>query len=213
MSLSQEIETVLALCGKIDDSPHRYMLIKDGMGFASRNYIGQRNLLIIDKQDGQSIVLTGNMLKKFNIEMSVFGWDENGNIRNPDHGITFKGTAEEADIVQNEIIERYFNAIIQEEDEIRTMQGKPTIKEEQIAKTNLQQRNALLQSQMTEIDEKIKKLDDELNSGLEESINAGNVKVTWQKHQQMVKAIHDLCDEHDVLRWEFEKNERELYYL
>ena len=103
--------------------------------------------------------------------------------------------------------------VMKEEDEIRMLQGKRTIEEERMHKKTLQQRNALLQSQMTVIDQKIKKLDAELQDELEQAINAGQVKMTWKKHQQMVKAIHDLCDEHDVLRWEFEKNERELYYL
>ena len=211
--LNHEIETVVALCGGIDNSPHKYMLIKDGMGFASRNYNGQRNMLIIDKENGQSIVLTGNMLKKFNLEMSIFGWDENGNVRDPHHEIKFKGTTEEADTLCNEIIARYFDLCIKEEDEIRVLQGKPTIQEERIMKKNLEERNAVLKSAMTAIDDKIKNLDAELQTGLEESINAGTVKITWQEHQKMVKAIHDLCDEHDVLRWEFEKNERELHYL
>jgi len=211
--LSHEIETVVALCGGIDDSPHKYMLIKDGMGFASRNYTGQRNMLIIDKTDGSSIVLTGNMLKKFNIEMSIFGWDENGNVRDPKLEIKFKGTSEEADVLCNEIIAKYFDLCIKEEDEIRIMQGKPTIQQMREIKKNLQERNEVLQSQMTAIDDKIKNLDDQLQSGLEESINAGTVRITWQEHQKIVKTIHDLCDEHDVLRWEFEKNERELHYL
>jgi hypothetical protein len=213
MSLNQEIETVIALCGGIDDSPHKYMLIKDGMGFASRNYTGQRNLLVIDKENGQSIVLTGNMLKKFNIEMSIFGWDQNGNVRDPNHEITFKGTAEEANVLQNEIIERYFNAIIQEEDEIRIMQGKPTIKEQQMAKKALQERNTVLKSAMTAIDDKINNLQKELDDSFERYFNHETNALDWKSQQKIIKSIHDLCDEHDVLRWEFEKNERELYCL
>jgi len=158
MSLNHEIDTVIALCGGIDDSPHKYMLIKDGMGFASRNFCGQRNMLIIDKTDGSSIVLTDRMLQKFNLEMSVFGWDENGNVRNPRLEIKFKGTTEEADTLCNEIIAKYFDLCIKEEDEIRVLQGKPTIQQAREIKKNLQERNEVLQSSMKIIDDKINNL-------------------------------------------------------
>jgi hypothetical protein len=204
--LGHVIDTVVALCGGIDDSPHKYMIIKDGMGFASRSFYGERNMLIIEKSTGNSIVLTGNMLKKFNLEMSIFGWDENGNPQDPAKPIKFKGTSEEADILHNEIIAKYFDLFIKEEDEIRVLQGKPTIQEEREIKKNLQERNEVLQSQMIVIDNKIKELDDKLNS---ETVTSSN----WNSLQKLVKSIHDLCDEHDVLRWESEKNERQLYYM
>jgi len=204
--LGHAINTVVALCGGIDDSPHKYMIIKDGMGFASRNFYGERNMLIIEKSTGSSIVLTGNMLKKFNLEMSVFGWDENGNVRDPRMEIKFKGTPEEADILHNEIIAKYFDLFIKEEDEIRVLQGKPTIAQAREIKKNLQERNEILQSSMKIIDSKIKELEIKLDS---ETVTNSNYKSL----QKIVKSIHDLCDEHDVLRWEFEKNERELYYM
>lgn len=130
--LGHIIDTVVALCGGIDDSPHKYMMIKDGMGFASRSFYGERNMLIIEKQTGSSIVLTGNMLRKFNLEMSIFGWDENGNLQDPEMPIKFKGTFDEAYSLQNEIIAKYFELFIKEEDEIRVLQGKPTIQEERM---------------------------------------------------------------------------------
>jgi hypothetical protein len=211
--LGHAIETVVALCGGIDDSPHKYMLIKDGMGFASRNFYGERNLLIIEKATGDSIVLTGNMLKKFNLEMSIFGWDENGNVRDPRMEIKFKGTPEEADILHNEIIAKYFDLFIKEEDEIRMLQGKPTIQEERIMKKTLQERNAVLQSQMIVIDNEIKELERKLDDNFERDFNHGTVSLNYKSQLKIIKSIHDLCDKHDVLRWEFEKNERELYYM
>jgi hypothetical protein len=211
--LGHAIDTVVALCGGIDDSPHKYMMIKDGLGFASRSFYGERNMLIIEKSTGSSIVLTGNMLKKFNLEMSVFGWDENGNVRDPRLEIKFKGTPEEADILHNEIIAKYFDLFIKEEDEIRVLQGKPTIQEERIMKKTLQERNAVLQSLMKIIDDKINNLQKELDDNFERDWNQGTTALNYKSQHKIVKSIHDLCDEHDVLRWEFEKNETELYYM
>jgi hypothetical protein len=73
-------------------------------------------------------------------------------------------------------------------------------------KKNLEERNSILKEKMSQIDIKIKELDIKLNS---ETVTSSN----WKSLEKIVKSIHDLCDEHDVLRWEFEKNERELYYL
>lgn len=211
--LGHAIETVVALCGGIDDSPHKYMMIKDGMGFASRSFYGERNMLIIEKSTGSSIVLTGNMLRKFNLEMSIFGWDENGNLQDPSKPIKFQGTSEEADILHNEIIAKYFDLFIKEEDEIRMLQGKPTIQEERTMKKTLQERNAVLQASMKIIDDKINNLQKELDDNFTRDYNEGTTHLNWKSQQKIIKSIHDLCDEHDVLRWEFEKNERELYYL
>ena len=206
-TLGHAISTVVALCGGIDDSPHKYMLIKDGMGFASRNFCGERNILIIEKSTGSSIVLTGTMLKKFNIEMSVFGWDENGNVRDPKTKIKFKGTVEEANILYDQIIAKYFDLFIKEEDEIRALEGKLTIQEEREIKKNLQERNVVLKSNMLEIDNKIDMLGAEL-----ETDNA-MFSLHWKSRQKIVKSIQDFCDKHGELRWEFEKNERDLYYM
>lgn len=211
--LGHVIDTVVALCGGIDTSPHKYMMIKDGMGFASRSFYGERNMLIIEKSTGSSIVLTGNMLRKFNLEMSIFGWDENGNLQDPSKPIKFQGTSEEADILHNEIIAKYFELFIKEENEIRVLQGKPTIQEERIMKKTLQERNAVLQSLMKIIDDKINNLQKELDDNFERDYNEGTTSLNWKSQQKIIKSIHDLCDEHDVLRWEFEKNETELYYL
>lgn len=211
--LDHVIDTVVALCGGIDDSPHKYMMIKDGMGFASRSFYGERNMLIIEKSTGSSIVLTGNMLRKFNLEMSIFGWDENGNLQDPEMPIKFKGTSEEADVLHNEIIAKYFDLFIKEEDEIRVLQGKPTIQEERIMKKTLQERNAILPSLMKIIDDKIKNLEKELDDNFTRDFNEGTASLNYKSQQKIMKQIHDLCDEHDVLRWEHERNERELYYL
>ena len=205
--LGHAIESVLALCGGIDTSPHKYMMIKDGMGFASRSFYGERNMLIIEKSTGSSIVLTGRMLQKFNLEMSIFGWDENGNVRDPRLEIKFKGTTEEANTLHDEIIAKYFDLFIKEEDEIRVLQGKPTIQEERIMKKNLEERNGILKEKMSQIDQKIKELEAEIDNLFE------NPSLNWKVQQKIMKSIHDLCDEHDVLRWEYEKNERDLYYL
>jgi hypothetical protein len=153
------------------------------------------------------------MHKKFNLEMSIFGWDENGNVRDTKLEIKFTGTPEEADILQNEIIAKYFDLSIKEEDEIRVLQGKPTIQEERIMKKNLEERNAVLQSLMKIIDDKIANLDKELEDNFERDFKNGTASQNYGSQLKIVKSIHDLCDEHDVLRWEFEKNERELWYL
>ena len=211
--LGHAIDTVVALCGGIDDSPHKYMMIKDGMGFASRSFYGERNMLIIEKSTGSSIVLTGNMLKKFNLEMSIFGWDENGNVQDPAKPIKFKGTSEEADILHNEIIAKYFDLFIKEEDEIRVLQGKPTLQEERDIKKALQERSEVLQSSMKIIDDKIKELEKELDNNFTRDFNEGTTSLHWKSQQKLIKSIHDLCDEHDALRWESEKNERDLYYM
>jgi hypothetical protein len=93
------------------------------------------------------------------------------------------------------------------------LQGKPTIQEEREIKKNLQERNEVLQSQMIVIDNKIKELDKELEENFKRDFDNGTASANYKSQLKLLKSIHDLCDEHDVLRWEFEKNERELYYL
>ena len=80
-------------------------------------------------------------------------------------------------------------------------------------KKTLQERNAVLQSSMKIIDDKIEKLQRELEFNFERDFNHGTTALNWKSQQKIIKSIHDLCDEHDVLRWKFEKNERELWYL
>ena len=93
------------------------------------------------------------------------------------------------------------------------LQGKPTIQEERIMKKTLQERNAVLQASMKIIDDKINNLQKELDDNFERDYNEGTTHLNWKSQQKIIKSIHDLCDEHDVLRWEFEKNERELYHM
>ena len=80
-------------------------------------------------------------------------------------------------------------------------------------KKTLQERNAVLQPLMKIIDDKINNLQKELEDNFERYFNHETTALNWKSQQKIIKSIHDLCDEHDVLRWEFEKNERELRYL
>lgn len=112
MRLSQAIERVLALLPQKklaeDAKSNKFTMIKNGMRLASRDYVGKRNWLIIDNQSGRSMVLTGALYHQFNLEMSRFWLDTNGERMAPGKKRAFRGTEEEAVVAHDNMIFKFF---------------------------------------------------------------------------------------------------------
>lgn len=77
-------------------------------------------------------------------------------------------------------------------------------------KKALRRRNKILLSSMQIIDERINSLQKELEDSLNAFYNRQVENLDWKTKQKIVKSIHGLCDEHDVLRWEFGRNKARL---
>lgn len=77
-------------------------------------------------------------------------------------------------------------------------------------KRALRKRNRTLLSSMKVIDERINSLQKELEDSFNAFYNREVENLDWKTKQKIVKSIHDLCDEHDVLRWEFGRNKARL---
>ncbi|MCX7385026.1 MAG: hypothetical protein NTX48_00055 [Planctomycetales bacterium] len=76
-------------------------MINGGMGFASRDYAGERNWLIIDNdQNGRAMVLTGALYAQFEAQMGA--------------KTAWTGTPEEVLVAQDEIILKFFAACEEE---------------------------------------------------------------------------------------------------
>ena len=130
MSLTNEIESVLALFPQKmiaeDAKNNKFTMIKNGMGLASRDYAGERNWLIVDNQSGKAMVLTGKLYHQFNLEMSLFWLDTNGERMTAGKKMAFRGTEEEAVVAHDNVIFKFF-ALCEEKDTItRRLQERPT---------------------------------------------------------------------------------------
>lgn len=162
MSLKNEIESVLAFFPQEmiaeDAKKHRFTIIHDGMGFASRSYAGERNWLITDNQDGRSMVLTGNLYLQFCLEMSVFWWGSEAEKFCKGKKTTWEGTEEEAMIAQDAIILKVFDMCEAEDDATRRLMGKPTHQEERTRKKKLQDRKQVIENRINELDATHEKL-------------------------------------------------------
>lgn len=154
--LGEAIKTVLSLMPQEtlleDAKTNRFTMIKNGMGFASRDYAGERNWLIIDNQSGRSMVLTGAIYHQFNLEMSVFGWDTNGEPMSAGKKMAFKGTPEEALIAHSNVILKFFEMCEEEDNVMRRLQGKPTHQEERTRKKALQDRKQVIENRINNLD-------------------------------------------------------------
>lgn len=160
--LGQAIETVLSLLPQktlVEDAKtNRFTMIKNGMGFASRDYAGERNWLIIDNENGRSMVLTGILYHQFNLEMSLFWLDTNGEQMTTGKKMAFKGTPEEALIAHNNVILKFFEMCEEEDNIMRRLQGKPTHQEERARKKKLQDRKEAIEKRINELDAEHEKL-------------------------------------------------------
>lgn len=201
--LGQAIETVLALLPQktlVEDAKtNRFTMIKNGMGFASRDYAGERNWLVIDNEDGRSMVLTGILYHQFNLEMSLFWWDTNGEPMATGKKMAFKGTPEEALIAHNAVILKFF-AMCEEEDNImRKLQGMPTHQEERERKKELQDRKQVIENRINELDATHEKLWQQKEDELLD--NTANWKRKYVQLAETEKEIETLETE----RWQIEQ--------
>lgn len=128
MRLSQAIETVLALLPQKtlaeDAKNNKFTMIKNGMGFVSRDYVGERNWLIVDNQSGKAMVLTGALYHQFNLEMSLFWLDTNGEPMATGKKMAFGGTEEEAVVAHDNVILKFFKMCEEEDNALRGLQGQ-----------------------------------------------------------------------------------------
>ncbi len=156
MSLTNEIESVLALLPQAalaeDAVKYRFNMMHGVMGFGSRNYAGERNWLIIDNENGRSMVLTGNLYLQFCLEMSVFWWDSEAEKFAKGAKTTWTGTQEEAIAAQEAIILKFFDICEAEDDVTRRLMGKPTHQEEKTRKKELQDRKQVIENRINELD-------------------------------------------------------------
>ena len=160
--LGQAIETVLSLLPQTtlveDAKKHRFNMIHGAMGFASRDYAGERNWLIIDNENGRSMVLTGIFYHQFNLEMSVFWWDSEAEKFASGAKTAWTGTQEEALVAQDEIILKFFAACEEEDNVMRRLQGMPTHEEERTRKKALKERKEAIEKRINELDATHEKL-------------------------------------------------------
>lgn len=127
MSNEQAIKTVLALMPQetVEDAKkHRFTMIKNAMGFVSRDYAGERNWLIVDNQSGKAMVLTGALYHQFNLEMSLFWRDTNGEKMTLGKKMAFRGTEEEAIVAHDNVILKFFKMCEEEDNALRGLQGQ-----------------------------------------------------------------------------------------
>lgn len=158
--LAQTIQTVLSLLPQEAlDTKNRFTMINGGMGFASRDYAGERNWLIIDNdQNGRAMVLTGALYDQFESEMSVFWWNSEAEKFARGAKTAWTGTQEEALAAQDAIILKFFAACEEEDNILRKMQGKPTIEEERTNKKALKERKEAIEKRINELDATYEKL-------------------------------------------------------
>lgn len=197
--LGHAIETVLSLIPQerlVEDAKkYRFTMIKNGMGFASRDYTGERNWLIIDNQDGRSMVLTGTLYHRFNLEMSVFWWDTDGEKLATGKKMAFKGTEEEALIAHDNIILKFFAICEEEDDVMRRLEGKPTHAEERARKKELRDRVGIIEKRIVELDAEHEKLYQQLDKELD---IAGINEQRRKTYSSLIKIEKEL----ETLEWE-----------
>lgn len=201
--LGQAIETVLSLLPQktlVEDAKtNRFTMIKNAMGFASRDYTGERNWLIIDNENGRSMVLTGILYHQFNLEMSLFWWDTNGEPMTTGKKMAFKGTPEEALIAHNSVVLKFFAMCEEEDNVLRRLQGKPTHQEERARKKELQDRKEAIEKRINELDVEHEKIwqrkEDELLKP------EADWKRTYVQLAKIEKELKALEDEH----WQIER--------
>ena len=203
--LGQAIETVLSLMPQealVEDAKkHRFNMIHGAMGFASRDYAGERNWLVIDNENGRSMVLTGILYHQFNLEMSVFWWDSEAEKLGICKGkkTTWEGTEEEAMIAQNAIILKFFEVCEEEDNVMRRLEGKPTHQEERTRKKTLKERKEAIEKRIDELDAKHERLfqrkEDELSDP------SADWKRTYVQLAETEKELATLEEEH----WQIER--------
>lgn len=195
--LGEAIKTVLSLMPQEtlleDAKTNRFTMIKNGMGFASRDYAGERNWLIIDNQSGKSMVLTGAIYHQFNLEMSVFGWDTNGEPMATGKKMAFKGTPEEALIAHSNVILKFFEMCEEEDNLVRRLQGKPTHQEERTRRKELLDRKETIENRIIELDAEHERLFQKKEDEL--LITTSDWKKTYRLLTEVEKELHTLEDE------------------